>query len=90
MYLESEKPKYPTGFGLSLTFGASGFLIALFLEWTYTLVNARKAKSVDEARAKYTEEELFNMGDKSPLSSMCCEPSDVGGAYAHRARDVSS
>ena len=67
MYLDSEKPKYPTGFGLSLAFGASGFIVALFLEWSYKVENARKAKIVDEAKAKYTEEELFDMGDKSPL-----------------------
>lgn len=67
MYLESEKPKYPTGFGLSLAFGASGFVVAILLEWSYRVANKKKAKLVEEAKAKYTEEELFDMGDKSPL-----------------------
>lgn len=67
MYLESEKPKYYTGFGLSLAFGATGVIVALLLEWSYKYANAQKAKIADEARAKYTEDELFDMGDKSPL-----------------------
>lgn len=67
MYLEREKPKYYTGFGLSLAFGATGLIVALFLELSYKMENARKAKIADEARIKYTEEELFEMGDRSPL-----------------------
>ncbi|RYP03740.1 hypothetical protein DL764_004915 [Monosporascus ibericus] len=67
MYLESEKPKYYTGFGLSLALGGTGIVVALLLEWSYKVANARKAKISEEARAKYTEEELFDMGDKSPL-----------------------
>lgn len=67
MYLEREKPKYYTGFGLSLAFGGTGLLVSLLLEWSYILANKRKEKLVDEARAKYTEEELFDMGDRSPL-----------------------
>jgi hypothetical protein len=67
MYLESEKPKYYTGFGLSLAFGGTGILVAFFLEWSYKMANTKKAKLADEARVKYTEEELFDMGDRSPL-----------------------
>lgn len=67
MYLESEKPKYYTGFGLSLAFGATGLMVAFLLEWSYKVGNANKAKLEDEARTKYTEEELFDLGDRSPL-----------------------
>lgn len=67
MYLESEKPKYYTGFGLSLAFGGTGMLVALLLEWSYKTANAKKAKLEEEARLKYTEGELFDMGDRSPL-----------------------
>lgn len=67
MYLESEKPKYYTGFGLSLAFGASGVIVALLLEWSYKLANNKKATLADEARVKYSEEELFDLGDRSPL-----------------------
>jgi len=67
MYLESEKPKYYTGFGLSLAFGATGLIVALFLEWSYIYANKQKAKIAEEAKTKYSDEELFDMGDSSPL-----------------------
>ncbi|GKT51522.1 putative transporter [Colletotrichum spaethianum] len=67
MYLDSEAPKYSTGFGLSLAFGGSGVVVALLLELSYKWGNAKKAKmSEEEIRAKYTEEQLMHMGDKSP------------------------
>lgn len=67
MYLEKEKPKYYTGFGLSLAFGGIGLFVALLLEWSYKVGNAKKAKLADDARVRYTEDELFDLGDKSPL-----------------------
>ncbi|KAJ5153409.1 uncharacterized protein N7482_009887 [Penicillium canariense] len=67
MYIESEKPKYHTGFGLSLAFGGVGLFVALFLEWSYKRGNEKKAQLADDARVRYTEDELFDMGDKSPL-----------------------
>ncbi|CAP96482.1 hypothetical protein E8E15_008346 [Penicillium rubens] len=67
MYIEKESPKYTTGFGLSLALGGVGFFVALFLEWTYKVGNARKERIADDARVNYTEDELFDMGDKSPL-----------------------
>lgn len=67
MYLETEKPKYYTGFGLSLAFGATGLIVSLLLEWSYRVANSKKAKAANEATAQYTEEELFEMGDRSPL-----------------------
>lgn len=68
MYLESEKPQYRTGFGLSLAFGASGFIMAFLLEISYKWGNKKKARlDENEVRAKYTDEQLLDMGDKSPL-----------------------
>jgi MFS family permease len=68
MYLESEKPKYSTGFGLSLAFGATGFIVSFILELSYKWGNSKKARlSEDEIRAKYMDKELLAMGDKSPL-----------------------
>ncbi|KZL77909.1 MFS transporter, partial [Colletotrichum tofieldiae] len=67
MYLDSEAPKYYTGFGLSLAFGGSGVVVALLLELSYKWGNAKKASmSEEEIRARYTEEQLMHMGDKSP------------------------
>jgi MFS family permease len=67
MYLEREKPKYYTGFGISLALGVTGVIMAVLLEWSYMIANRRKEREADEARTRYTEEELFDMGDRSPL-----------------------
>ena len=68
MYLEREAPTYQTGFGLSLALGASGIVVALVLELSYKWGNDRKASvSEEEVRSKYSEDELIQMGDKSPL-----------------------
>ncbi|KAH8763101.1 major facilitator superfamily domain-containing protein [Diaporthe sp. PMI_573] len=68
MYLESEAPAYPTGFGLAIAFGLSGILVALGLEASYVLSNKKRAKmSESEIRAMYSADELITMGSKSPL-----------------------
>ncbi|KAJ0118222.1 nicotinamide mononucleotide permease [Diaporthe amygdali] len=65
MYVESQAMRYETGFGLSLALGAYAMLMALFLEWSYTVSNARKAKEIGSR--PYNDAELLAMGDKSPL-----------------------
>ncbi|KAF7164714.1 hypothetical protein CNMCM6106_001126 [Aspergillus hiratsukae] len=68
MYIESESPKYYTGFGLSLALGGSGLLVALVLELSYIHANRKKAKvSEAEIRELYTDDQLLAMGNKSPL-----------------------
>jgi hypothetical protein len=68
MYLDSEKPAYYTGFGLSIAFGVTGLLTALGLEMSYVWGNKKKAKMTEhEIRATWTEDQLLRMGDKSPL-----------------------
>ena len=68
MYLDSEAPKYYTGFGLSLALGGSALFLVLFLELSYVWGNRRKAKMAEgEIRERYSEEQLLDMGDKSPL-----------------------
>lgn len=68
IYIESEAPKYPTGFGVSLGAAAAGIGSALVLETVYTALNKRKEKyTVEEIYAKYSEGELEAMGDRSPL-----------------------
>ncbi|KAF4214222.1 hypothetical protein CNMCM8980_006907 [Aspergillus fumigatiaffinis] len=68
MYIDSESPKYYTGFGLSLAFGGSGLLVALLLELSYIYGNKKKARmSETEIRERYTDDQLLAMGNKSPL-----------------------
>ena len=69
MFLDSEKSDgYPTGFGIGLAFAGMTLISTLVLEWSYWRLNKqRDAMDEDEVRAKYTEEQLARMGDKSPL-----------------------
>jgi hypothetical protein len=68
IYKENEAPRYPTGFGTSLAFAAAGILAALALEYGLWRINKRDAQlTEDEVRARYSDEELEKMGDKSPL-----------------------
>jgi sugar phosphate permease len=68
IFIESESPKYPTGFGASLGFAAVGVGACLILETAYKISNQRKdAMTETEIREKYTDEELEAMGDRSPL-----------------------
>lgn len=68
IFIEEESPRYPTGFGTSLGFAAAGVGACLVLETVYFVVNKRKsAMSEEQIRAKYTDEQLDEMGDRSPL-----------------------
>ncbi|KAF9871165.1 hypothetical protein CkaCkLH20_11334 [Colletotrichum karsti] len=68
IYMESEKPRYQTGFGTSLGFAAVGVGACLVLEAAYHTINRRKSAMTEEQiHAKYTDEELESMGDRSPL-----------------------
>ncbi|KAL4908484.1 hypothetical protein BDW74DRAFT_166151 [Aspergillus multicolor] len=68
MYLGSEDPTYQTGFGLSLAFGVSGLLVAVLVEGSFWGANRRR-EGVDEGvvREGYSDEELLELGDRSPL-----------------------
>lgn len=68
MYIDREAPTYPTGFGLSLAFGGTALLAALVLEFSFLWDN-KKRDTLDEAeiRETYSDEQLLELGDKSPL-----------------------
>jgi hypothetical protein len=68
IYKDSEAPKYPTGFGTALGFAAAGLVCELVLEVSYWTSNLKSAMySAEEWRMVYTEDELENLGDRSPL-----------------------
>ncbi|KAJ5582998.1 hypothetical protein N7535_001618, partial [Penicillium sp. DV-2018c] len=68
MYLDREAPAYPTGFGLSLAFGGTALLAAVILEVSYFYANKKNAAMTEmEIRETYTDDQLLDMGDKSPL-----------------------
>ncbi|EGY20131.1 hypothetical protein VD0004_g410 [Verticillium dahliae] len=68
MFFDSDAPMYNTGFGLSLAFGLSGLLMAFAAEAAYKWGNKKKeALSEEDIRARYTQDQLLKMGDRSPL-----------------------
>ncbi|KAF4450507.1 MFS general substrate transporter [Fusarium austroafricanum] len=68
IFIDSEKPGYPTGFGLSLTFSVTGIIAALLLNFMYTRINKKRDLiSPEEIAEKYTDEELAVLGNRSPL-----------------------
>ena len=68
IYQDDEKPRYPTGYGTSFAFASAGIVACLALEvclWRLNRINAGLVE--EEVREQYTEEELREMGEKSPL-----------------------
>lgn len=68
IYREDEKPQYPTGYGTSLAFAAAGVAACLILEGLLWRSNKRDEHlTQDEIYGRYTERELRDMAEKSPL-----------------------
>ncbi|KAK5104619.1 hypothetical protein LTS08_002510 [Lithohypha guttulata] len=68
IFLDKEKPRYPSGFGSSLSFAAAGLVAALTLEFFYNRHNKKyEHMSEEEIRQKYSSAELEKLGDRSPL-----------------------
>lgn len=68
IYIDSEKPRYPTGFGSSLGFVAAGVVACFIIEAIYKFINTKRARMPEgEVYEKYTRQELEAMGDRSPL-----------------------
>jgi len=68
IFLDKTKPHYYLGYGLCMGIMIAGVVVAYILRVAYQRLNAqRDAMSEAEIRAKYTEEDLLNMGDLSPF-----------------------
>lgn len=72
IYLKREAPKYTTGFAVSLTMCCCAIVMTFVLRWAYRRENAKRAKlqaehSEEEIRAMYSEQEMLDLGDKSPF-----------------------
>ncbi|KAF3391219.1 hypothetical protein F1880_007436 [Penicillium rolfsii] len=68
IYQAKEAPRYPTGYGTSLSFAAAGIAACLTLEFCLWKANQRKDKMTSsEIEQRYTEAQLRDMEEKSPL-----------------------
>jgi predicted outer membrane lipoprotein len=72
IYLSAQAPDYPTGFGVCLAICACGIIAAIVLRREYDRENKRRDAMIanegeDAVRARFTEMELIDMGDRSPF-----------------------
>lgn len=68
IFLDREGPSYPTGYGVSLGIICLAIISAIILETFLWRSNKRNAqRSEMEIRQQYTQEQLDNMGEKSPI-----------------------
>ncbi|RDW58327.1 hypothetical protein BP5796_12257 [Coleophoma crateriformis] len=72
IYLAYQKPKYQTGFGVSLGFCVAGIIMAAVLRVAYRRENDKRDELLaregeERVRARFTDQELLEMGDRSPF-----------------------
>ncbi len=72
IFLASEAPRYPTGYGTGLGICCAAIVAAFVLRFAYARENRRRdafmvGKTDDEVRAMYTEQQLLDLGDRSPF-----------------------
>ena len=68
IYMDKEAPTYPTGYGTSFAFASAGIVAAVTLELALKRLNSKKALlDEDEVHQRYTDEQLDDLGEKSPL-----------------------
>lgn len=69
IFLSSEAPEYTTGFSVSLVMITVFSVMTSFVYWiVLKRINAKRAAiPIEEVKAKYTDAELAEMGDLSPV-----------------------
>ena len=68
IYIKSEAPSYPRGFGTTFGLAATGIMRVIVLEFILHWRNKRDARyTEEEVKAQYTEAQLVDLGDKAPL-----------------------
>lgn len=68
LYRESDFPDFDIAFTASTSLTATAAMFSLGLALSYVRENSRRARiPEEEVRRQYTEEELVQLGDKSPL-----------------------
>lgn len=68
IFIESEKPAYPTGFGVSLAAAVAGIMGVIFLDVSYSRINKKRDRmTMEDISSQYSQEELSKLGNRSPL-----------------------
>lgn len=68
IFIDSEAPGYPIGFGVSMAAALAGIFAVVFLDFYYKRINKQRDQmSIEEILGKYSEDELARLGNRSPL-----------------------
>lgn len=68
IYLQQQAPKYQLGYGFSIAITIVGASAAFLLRVRLQRINAKRdLVPEEEIRERFTEDELREMGDESPL-----------------------
>jgi hypothetical protein len=72
IFIADQAPKYPTGFGTGLGVCVAAIIMAFVLRKLFEKENRKRrelleSEGEDAIRARYSEQELLDMGDKSPF-----------------------
>lgn len=72
IYLAREAPKYTTGFSVSLAMCCCAIAMTFVLRWAYAKENRKREElfanhTEEEVRARYSDQEMLDLGDKSPF-----------------------
>lgn len=69
IYLREQRPHYWLGFGFGLGISVAAIIATVVLKFEYERLNRRKEAegTEEEVLSRYSEEELLQMGDRSPL-----------------------
>ncbi|KAF2773993.1 MFS general substrate transporter [Teratosphaeria nubilosa] len=72
MYIESQRPRYPAGYGTGLAACCLGMILTIILRFIFVRENAKKLRylereSEESIRERHGEQKLLDMGDQSPF-----------------------
>ena len=68
IFLERMEPHYYVGYGVCFSIMLAAVTVAGILRVVYSRINAQRDLMTEaEIRAKWSEEELLHMGDRSPF-----------------------
>lgn len=67
IFIQNEAPRYWAGYGTCLGLVIAAQIMAVILRRSFDKINKERDQlNPEEIRAKYTDAELIQMGDKSP------------------------
>lgn len=68
IYLSNQAPHYWLGYGVGAGMVSAAIISTMILKLSFETLNKKRDQmGEDEIRAKYSEEQLIQLGDQSPL-----------------------